>query len=68
MNRSLTDILGIVSDLKAVYDPIAGKTLTTTQTISAAQEVIAVLTKHNVSLAEIADLLTVVSPFISLIK
>jgi hypothetical protein len=67
MNRSLADILAIITALKAVYDPIAGKKLTTTtELIAVAGEVIAVLVTHKVTLEELQGLIGEIGPLVAL--
>lgn len=68
MNRSLADLLAIVKELKAIYDPIAGKHLGTTDAIAVAGEVLAVLVKHKVTIEELQQLLGEVGPLLALVK
>jgi hypothetical protein len=68
MNRSLADILAIVQELKAIYDPIAGKTISTPDLIAAVLKALGVLAAHNVTIAELEALLSAVAPFVALVK
>jgi hypothetical protein len=72
MNRSLKDLLAVVADLKSVYDAYNvdakdGK-ISTEEALSLAAQVIAVLNKHSVTLAELEEILSSVGPLLSLLK
>lgn len=72
MNRSLKDLLTIAADLKGVYDAynVDAKDgqISLEEGLALAGKVIAVLNKHNVTVAELEEILSSVGPLLSLLK
>jgi hypothetical protein len=72
MNRTLRELLAIASELKGVYAAyqLAAKDgkITADEGLALAGQALAVLVKHNVTVAELQELLTEVGPFLSLVK
>lgn len=72
MNRSLKDLLVIAADLKSVYDAYIKAAydgrITVQESLSLTAQAIDVLNKHNVTLAELYEILEAVGPLMSLLK
>ncbi len=72
MGKSLSDWLKVAEDLKVVVDDLkkakADGKVTIDEGIGLAAEVLAVLAKHNVSIAELSDLVRSLGPLIGLVK
>lgn len=72
MNRSLKDLLVIAADLKIVYEAytkaaVDGK-ISVEEGLALAGKAIDVLNKHNVTIAELSEILASVGPLLSLLK
>jgi hypothetical protein len=72
MNRSLKDMLAIVTDLKSVYDAYAvdatdGK-ISLLEGLDLLSRTTAVLNKHSVTLTELEDIVQSVGPLLALLK
>lgn len=72
MNRSLKDLLAIAADLKGVYDAynVDAKDgrISLEEGLALGAQVIAVLNKHSVTLAELEEILSSIGPLLSLLK
>lgn len=72
MNRSLKDLLSIAIDIKSVYDSYnkaaADGKVTLEEALVLAAGVIATLNKHNVTLAELSEILEAIGPLMFLLK
>jgi hypothetical protein len=71
MNLSLAELIAIALDLKTVYaayetDAADGR-ITFEEGLGLAGAVIAVLTKHNVTLAQLQDILGGIQPLLALL-
>jgi hypothetical protein len=66
MNKSLTEIFAIVKELLAVYQPLVGKKLSTTEALAAAGSILGILNKHQVTIADLEGILKEVGPLVSL--